>query len=284
MCVRCCAVQRSAEDHTAKYPDVVLTVANVLKGEGSGVDYILDAEVVAYDAENKRILPFQQLQTRARKDVLVSDVKVTVCVFAFDLLYFRGKSFLEETLIERRKVLHASFETVDSKFAFAEGRDLSSPDDIMEFLNESVKEGGEGLMVKVLDGPSSTYEPANRSQNWLKVKKDYLEGMTDSLDLVPIGAYYGRGKRAGVFGAFLLACYNPDTEEYGVRQYLPRRIMTHITSPSTPGRIAPVLSLHVLCFGSDLHVQKNKKVDLQDRNRLFRRDPDVHQRVLSSGK
>jgi len=47
-----------------------------------------------------------------------------------------------------------------------------------------------------------------------QVKKDYLEGMTDSLDLVPIGAFWGRGKRAGVYGAYLLACYDQDTNDY----------------------------------------------------------------------
>jgi len=110
--------------------------------------------------------------------------------------------------------MHSSFTEVEGEFAFAKSGDTSDLDEIQTLLEASVKASCEGLMVKMLDGPESNYEPSRRSQNWLKVKKDYLSGVGDSLDLVVLGAYYGKGKRTSVYGAFLLACYNPATQTY----------------------------------------------------------------------
>eukprot|EP00284_Hemiselmis_tepida_P009679 CAMPEP_0174921642 /NCGR_PEP_ID=MMETSP1355-20121228/5298_1 /TAXON_ID=464990 /ORGANISM="Hemiselmis tepida, Strain CCMP443" /LENGTH=312 /DNA_ID=CAMNT_0016167155 /DNA_START=138 /DNA_END=1073 /DNA_ORIENTATION=+ len=178
--------------------------------------FVLDCEVVAYDREAQRILPFQVLSTRKRRDADVSEIKVQVCLYAFDMLFLNGKPLIKRPLGERRAALRASFSERSGLFEFATARDANDTEEILTFLNESVAASCEGLMVKTLEegGSGATYEPDKRSHKWLKVKKDYIKGMTDSLDLVPIGGFYGKGKRTGVFGAFLLACYNEETEDY----------------------------------------------------------------------
>lgn len=203
---------RNSEDLSKKYPDILAKLPSWIKDTTKS--FVLDCESVAWDVTEKKVLPFQQLMTRKRKDVKVEDVKVKVCVFAFDLLFLNGAPLVNKPLRERRDLLHSAFEPVEGEFAFATYGDTNELDAIQTLLDESVKASCEGLMVKMLDGTASNYEPSRRSQNWLKVKKDYLAGVGDSLDLVVLGAYFGRGKRTSVYGAFLLACFNPDTEAY----------------------------------------------------------------------
>jgi DNA ligase-1 len=202
---------RNLEDNTAKYPDIVQNLPKAM--EAGTESFILDCEVVAFDRTKQQILPFQILSTRARKSVELADVTVQICLFAFDLLYLNGQPLVRTDFKERRELLHRAFKEVDMEFKFAEFLDTTHVEDISSFLAKAVAGNCEGLMIKALH-TDSAYIPGKRSFAWLKVKKDYLTGMTDSLDLVPIGAYYGKGKRTGVYGAYLLACYDPNTEEF----------------------------------------------------------------------
>ncbi|XP_075985103.1 DNA ligase 1 [Anticarsia gemmatalis] len=203
---------RNQENNTTKYPDILRRLPSLLKDTVKSC--VLDCEAVAYDTETKQILPFQILSTRKRKDASESDIKVQVCVFVFDLLYLNGAALVREPLQKRRELLREHFTEKEGEWQFATSKDCSSMEEVQQFLDESVKGSCEGLMVKALSGDNAKYDIARRSHNWLKLKKDYLEGVGDTIDVVVIGAYSGRGKRAGTFGGFLLACYEPETDEY----------------------------------------------------------------------
>jgi DNA ligase 1 len=173
---------RNSEDLSKKYPDILAKLHTWVKEDTKS--FVLDCETVAWDVETKEVLPFQQLMTRKKKDVKVEDVKVKVCVFAFDLLYLNGQALVEKPLRERRDLLHDAFAPVEGEFSFATSMDGQELDEIQVFLDESVKASCEGLMVKMLDGTESGYEPSKRSRNWLKVSiaDSLLTGLwTDSL-------------------------------------------------------------------------------------------------------
>eukprot|EP00758_Cryptobia_borreli_P012888 Tbor_TRINITY_DN5787_c0_g1::TRINITY_DN5787_c0_g1_i1::g.20852::m.20852/K10747/LIG1; DNA ligase 1 len=202
---------RNSEIHTTKYPDVIQMLPETFD-KNIIHNFIIDSEVVAVD-EFGKMQNFQTLQHRGRKNIDIKDITVKVCVFAFDILYINGESILHKTLEERRKILYDTFKEIPGKFQFAQKIDTDDVEEIQEFLLKSIADGAEGLMVKTLK-EEAEYQPAKRSHFWLKLKKDYMDSTTDTLDLVPIAAYHGKGKRSGVFGGFLMGCYDPKSEEY----------------------------------------------------------------------
>lgn len=129
-------------------------------------------------------MPFQILSTRKRKvDAGEEDnQKVKVILQIFDLLYINGKSLLRESLRTRRRIMQNAFQHNEGLLHFASGSDHVENGDtapIEAFLQEACVAQCEGLMVKTLDSNAS-YEPSKRSLNWLKLKKDYIEGKLHS--------------------------------------------------------------------------------------------------------
>jgi DNA ligase-1 len=209
---------RNSEDNSQKYPDL-REVVRRSRHEGL-TNCVLDAEVVAYDREKKCLLPFQVLSTRKRKveDGDEENQTVKVVLQIFDMIFANGKSLLQLSLRQRRTIMRAAFREEEGFLYFASGSDHVEDGDtapIEAIMQEACASMCEGLMVKTLDDNAS-YEPSKRSLNWLKLKKDYIDGMgvCDSVDLVCIGGYMGRGKRVNVYGAYLMACYDPDRDEF----------------------------------------------------------------------
>lgn len=201
---------RNSEDLTERYPDLKEPLKNICK---NNFDFILDCEVVAYDLKNDSILPFQILATRKRKNVKITEIKVNICMYSFDILYFKNESLINKSLKERREILFNEFERNLNGFKFVDYLDCKTAEEIENYFQKAISDKCEGIMIKTLEN-NSEYFPSRRCYNWIKLKKDYLKGMIDTLDLVVLGCYYGKGKRTGTFGGFLMGCYNDEENKF----------------------------------------------------------------------
>ena len=128
---------RNQENNTSKYPDIISRLPNCL---GDCVkSAVLDCEAVAWDRETKQIQPFQVLSTRKRKDAAADDIKVQVCLFAFDILYFNGEALVTKPFKERRDILRNNFVLVENEFQYAKSMDGKTTEEIQEALEDSIK-------------------------------------------------------------------------------------------------------------------------------------------------
>jgi len=195
---------RRLENITSQFPDVARYIEGAFKAENA----ILEGECVAVDANTGEMLPFQVIsQRRGRKyDIQEMAEEVPVSLFMFDILYLNGKDLTELTYPERRKALvKAVKETEHVKIA--QQTVTARPEDLDRYMNQAIADGCEGLMVKSI-GAESVYKAGARGFQWIKYKREYKSEMTDTVDLAVVGAFAGRGKRAGTYGALLLASYN----------------------------------------------------------------------------
>ncbi len=196
---------RSLEDITSYYPDIVEKISEKIVAE----DVILEAEVVAMNSNTGDFLPFQELMHRRRKYEIEDAVtKYPITVNLFDVLFSDGKNCMDIKYSERRKLL----EKIIKQDNFARLIPMSvikNEEQILEVLENSINSGCEGLMLKHLD---STYRAGIRGSNWLKLKREYQNELGDSLDLVVVGAFFGKGRRTGKYGTLLLATYNDEED------------------------------------------------------------------------
>ncbi len=200
---------RRIEPITSQYPDAVELTRTYLRAETA----IFEAEAVARDADTGELLPFQELMRRKRKyGVEEMAATLPVTLMAFDLLYVDGEDLTRRPYPERRAHLERVGET-GPRFQLAERKIVASVPELEAFFELAVSEGTEGLVCKSL-APESVYQAGARGWLWIKYKREYQTTMTDSVDLVAVGALYGRGRRAGTYGSLLLAAYDPEADMF----------------------------------------------------------------------
>lgn len=192
---------RRLEVITDHYPDAV----QIVREEVRANEAILECEGVAVDVDSGELLPFQQLMHRRRKHgVKEAMERFPVSLFFFDVLYLDGEDLTLRPYSERRKVL-SQVVPGGARAQVAPNLVTDDPSEMETFMEEAIQQGCEGLVVKDLRSP---YRAGARAFAWIKLKREYRSELTDTLDLVVVGAFYGRGRRAGVYGAYLLAAYD----------------------------------------------------------------------------
>jgi len=227
---------RRLESLSDQFPDVVETLAAGLGPR----EAILEGEVVAYDAAAGELRPFGEVMLRRRKHGIDQAVRdVPVGLFCFELLYADGEDLTRLPYPERRARLAQAI-TVGPRLRLTTAAEVADAAALDATFAQAVTDGCEGLVCKSV-GPDSAYQAGARGWQWIKLKRDYRTELSDTTDLVVIGAFAGRGRRTGVYGAVLLAAYDPAADLF--------RAVTKCGAgfsdadlAALPGKLAPLAS------------------------------------------
>jgi len=200
---------RRLENISSQYPDAVRLLKKCVKAKAA----ILEAECIATDPDTGEMRPFQELMHRRRKYGIEEAMEeYPISLFMFDALYVDGKDLTLKPYPIRRRALEKAIAESD-EVKIAKYRMTDRVKELEEFFLEAIENGCEGLVCKSV-AEDSVYQAGARGWLWIKYKRDYKSEMTDTVDLVVVGAFHGRGRRAGAYGALLLAAYNPGKDTF----------------------------------------------------------------------
>ena len=194
---------------STQFPEVVELLDQALGPR----EAILEGEVVAFDPASGELRPFQDVMFRRRKYGITEAVRdFPVSMFCFELLYADGQDLTRLPYLERRAALDKAV-TASDRVRLTTAEQVSDEPALERMFEQAVAEGCEGLICKSLD-PAAGYQAGARGWQWIKLKRDYRSELSDTLDLVVVGGLAGRGRRAGMYGALLLAVYDPDGDRF----------------------------------------------------------------------
>jgi DNA ligase 1 len=200
---------RRLERVAVQFPDVVELLAAGLGPR----EAIVEGEVVAFDPAAGELHPFGEVMLRRRKHGISEAVRdVPVGLFCFELLYADGQDLTMLSYPQRRAALAEAI-SVSPQLRLTTAIQVSTPAALDTAFEQAVTDGCEGLVCKSVS-PDASYRAGARGWQWIKLKRDYRTELSDTIDLVIVGAFAGRGRRAGVYGALLLAAYDPAADAF----------------------------------------------------------------------
>lgn len=200
---------RRLDNITEQYPDIAKLVKENIISETA----IVEGEIVAIDLQTGELLPFQTLMRRRRKYGIKEAIEeFPASLNLFDILLVGKIDYTTKIYTERRKKLEEITEKND-RIKPVEAEIVNNPKDFETFFEKAIESGCEGLMAKSTQ-PDSIYEAGSRGFKWIKYKREYKTEMIDTIDTVIVGALMGRGRRAGTYGALLVAVYDPEQDMF----------------------------------------------------------------------
>jgi len=200
---------RRAESITEQFPDVAEALLAQLKARSA----IVEGEVVMFDAASGRLRPFQELMRRRRKHGADEAARLLPASFvAFDLLYADGEDLTGRPYPLRRRRLAEALATSE-RLQLSVQAQLTTAATLGSFFERALAAGCEGLVCKAL-GPESVYRAGARGWLWIKLKREYRSDLRDTLDLVVVGAFHGRGGAPRHLGSLLLAGYDDEQDAF----------------------------------------------------------------------
>lgn len=196
---------RHLVDMSQMFPDLIAGIKQL-----DCTSIICEGEAIGYNKEADEFLHFQETVKRKRKHgIEEAQEEHPLKLFLFDLLYCDGKSYLNEGHEARRKKLEKICNHLkkEATVQCIEEYKINSADQLEDVFLLQIEHGLEGLVVKRSD---AVYQAGKRNFNWIKLKRTHEDStLSDSIDVVIIGYYFGRGKRARFgIGALLAAVYN----------------------------------------------------------------------------
>lgn len=159
---------------------------------------IFDGELLVYDSATKSFAPFGANRTFAiagTKPVYLNDAGSAVdgtqqcfCYMVFDIVLLNGKSLMHLPLTARRGVLRAILREHKTRLEIVPAYKVTTTQEILAGMERMLDAKLEGVIIKAGE---SSYAPAERRNNWVKIKPDHIAGLADAIDLVVVGGYYG---------------------------------------------------------------------------------------------
>jgi DNA ligase 1 len=198
---------RNLERMTDMFPELVSAA-----GRLPVRSVILDGEAIAYDPESEEYRPFQETMGRRRKQGIEQFARrVPLRAFTFDVMYRDGSDLTPLPYETRLGIVDELVRGSDSLIP-APLTKTDSAEVLRTELLDNISRGLEGVVAKRLDSP---YQAGARNFNWVKLKRNTSGQLNDTIDVVLLGYYRGKGRRADFgAGALLAGVYDSDKDEF----------------------------------------------------------------------